>query len=470
MGGTYHRTVVGEDRRQQAATTSPVGGDPPGARRVERDWIRSAALVALALAIAYFAARGVLRGWLDSGDLSVGYSGGSAWLAGSDPYAVSILQERLAAAGGGERLVNQLEHLRNVYAPTTLPLFAPLAVLPWEGALLVWLLIDVGATVFIAVGLARLLGWRLRATATIAFTAALLALAPVHSTIASGQTGLAATAALVGALLAQRSGRAVWTAALYALAVALKLQIGLPFLAYLAWRRWRTAAAATAILLGATLVSVARMGLADVSWLPTWMANLTFLSGPGGINDPGPLNEDRYSLVNLQYPLHALTSGGWADVVTYLGVGLAAGLVIWLNRGREPRLDLLALSTVAVLALLVTYHRYYDAVLLAFPIAWAISSLRTRLWPQAAVVLVLSSDFLLPAQTALHDLEVRGLVPGWLVANPVWEVVLIAQHAWALVLMAVVLLWAARRDRSIDADEAASRSSSDLHGDPAGPT
>jgi uncharacterized membrane protein len=54
----------------------------------------------------------------------------------------------------------------------------------------------------------------------------------------------------------------------------------------------------------------------------------------------------------------------------------------------------------------------------------------------------------LPAQTALHDAEVRGLVPDWLVANSIWDGVLLAQHSWVLVLMAITLLWAAWRERS----------------------
>ena len=63
-------------------------------------------------------------------------------------------------------------------------------------------------------------------------------------------------------------------------------------------------------------------------------------------------------------------------------------------------------------------------------------------------VLVLCADFLLPLQTALHDLQQKGIVPAWLADSGLWQTVLIAQHAWALVLLALVLLWAAVRERS----------------------
>jgi hypothetical protein len=409
---------------------------------------RLLALLVVCIAVVYFAWRGVVREWLDSGDFAVAFGGGWAWLVGSDPYGVTVLEQHLAAAGASDRFVTQLETLRNVFAPTTLPLFAPIGLLPWAPAVLVWLLVNVASTLAIAFGLAWLLDWPLRSTRAILLVAAVLALAPVHSTMASGQTGLAATAALVLGVVAQRRGSTPWAAVLYALAVAFKAQIGLPFLVYLAWRRWRTAVLAAAILAGATAVAVGRLALAGVPWLASWSANLALLSGPGGINDPGPLNDDRYSLVNLQYPLHTFLPAWAGDQVTYLVIGWAIALMVWLHTDREPRFDLLAMSTVAVLALLVTYHRYYDAVVLAFPIAWAIENVRSPRRPQAIILLVLAADFVLPAQTALHDAEVRGLVPDWLIANPIWDGVLLAQHSWVLVLMAITLLWAAWRERS----------------------
>lgn len=433
---------------QQGTSTSAAEADRDHGHPFGMDRRRAVALVVLAIAVVYFAWRGIAREWLDSGDFAVAFGGGWAWLVGSDPYSVPVLEAHLATAGASDRFVTQLETLRNVFAPTTLPLFAPIGLLAWAPAVLLWLFVNVGAALAIAFGLTWLLEWRPGSTRAILLVAAVLALAPVHSTMASGQTGLAATAALVLGVVAQRRASTPWAAVLYALAVILKAQIGLPFLVYLVWRRWRTAAVATAILVGATALAVGRLAMAGVPWLASWSANLALLSGPGGINDPGPLNEDRYSLVNLQYPLHTLLPPWAGDQVTYLVIGWAIALMVWLHSDREPRFDLLAMSTVAVLALLVTYHRYYDAVVLAFPIAWAIANIRAPRRAEAIVVLVLAADFVLPAQTALHDLQVRGLVPDWLVANPVWDALLLAQHTWALVLMALALLWAGWRDRS----------------------
>lgn len=413
---------------------------------------------ALILALAYFSWRGVWRGVMDSGgDLAVGYSAAQAWLFGHDPYDVAVLKRDLMLAGGTDLAIGQLDHLRNVYFPTTLPFFVPVALVAWSEARLLWLALNVAATLFIALGLARLLDWRPSSTRGLALAAFLLALAPVHTTIASGQSAVAATAALIAAMLLEQSRRGIPAGILYGLATVVKVQIGLPFVAYLLWRRrWATAAAAGLVVAGFTLLSVVRMQVAGVPWFQSWSANLVLLSGPGGINDPGPLNPDRYSLINLQYPLQSLfPDADWVNAMTFGAVGVAAAALVWIIRGRHPRAELLALATVAVLSLLVAYHRYYDAVLLALPIAWGFSILGTSSWRQGAAVLVLCADFLLPFQTALHDLQQKGIMPEWLTAGPLWETVLIAQHVWALVILALVLLWAAAQERQLTPDSLA---------------
>lgn len=412
--------------------------------------LRALSIGALLLALAYLAWRGVWRGVLDSGDLAVGYSAGRAWLLGHDPYNALVLGADLIQAGGADvARSGLLERLQNVYFPATLPAFAPLAVVPWPAARLLFLALNVGGALFIALGLVRLLGWRSFQPRALGLMAFLVALAPLHTSIASGQTAIVATAALVAAFLLGRAGHGLWSGLLYGLATVLKVQIGLPFLAYLLWRRnWAAGVTATLVVGGLSLLAVLRMEAAGVPWTSSWLANLATLSGPGGINDPSPLNPERFSLINLQVLLSNFVPLG--DSVNLFAFGLVAAAaltLVWLIRGRDHE-ELLALSVVAVLSLLVAYHRYYDAVLLALPIAWAFSAIHGPRRRQGMAVLLLSADFILPFQTALHDLQQSQLLPAWLTGGPMWEAVLITQHVWALVLMTLVLLFAAARERA----------------------
>ncbi len=406
--------------------------------------VRILSVVALLAAAVYLGWFGVLRGAGASEDLAVGFGAGRAWLQGQDPYDVSVLTDQVTAAGGTSSSVDRLETLRNVYFPTTLPTFAPLAPASWTQAKAAVLAINLAATAFIAWGLTSLLRWRRSENRTIILWAMVLALAPLHTTMAIGQAAIVATAAIVAGMLLERAGRGTMAGLLYGVAIIVKLQIGLPFLAYLIWRRrWPAAIAASLTTVALTVVSIGRMGVAGVPWWTSWMANLDRLSGPGGINDASPANPDRYALIDLRYLLESIGIGGrWADALTFGLVGLAALATVLLIRGRYPNRELLAMSLVAVLCLLVTYHRYYDAVLVVLPIAWGLSVLPTHRGLGLAVLL-LCADFLLPAQTALHDLQQRGLIPDQLASGPLWDTVLITQHVWALVLLAAVLLWAA---------------------------
>ena len=422
--------------------------EPRTGRPVTRA-LKALAFGALLVAVAYFAWRGVWRGATDSGDLAVGYSAGRALLLGHDPYDAVVLRKDLIAAGGGEIAGSSLlDRLQNVYFPATLSAFVPLALVSWPAARLIFLALNVGGALFITLGLGRLLRWRPSQPRSLVLIALLLALAPVHTTVASGQTAILAMAAVVAALLLERAGRGIWSGVLYGLATVLKIQIGLPFVVYLLWRRrWAAGTVAGMVVGASSLLAVLRMQAAEVPWASSWLANLADLSGPGGINDPSELNPERYSLINLQVLLfNFLPLGDWVNVLTFALVAAAAFVLVWLNRGHDHE-DLLALSVVAVLTLLVTYHRYYDAVLLALPIAWGLSTLPSAGKRLAVIALALCADFILPAQTALHDLQQRQILPPWVTDNELWRSVVLVQHVWALVLLVLVLLWAAAIDR-----------------------
>jgi hypothetical protein len=408
---------------------------------------------AVGLALADLAWRGVGRALGDSEDLAVGFTAARAWWLGLDPYAVAPLKAVLLAADGGSLASGDLlDGLRNVYFPTTLLIFLPIAAVPWPIAWPLMLGLNLAASMVIVLGLVRVLDWHLWSTRALWLAAVILALGPLHLTMALGQTAIVATALLVAAFLLEHAGHARSAGVLYGLATAVKVQIGLPFVAYLAWRRrWASLAAAGLVLAALTGLSVARMAVAGVPWFDSWMANLALLSGPGGVNDPSEQNPERYSLINLQYPLGSIIAdAGLANLLTLALVAAAAVLSVWLIRGRRPREELLALSIVAVLGLLVTYHRYYDAVLLAIPIAWAMTVLGTARWMMGAIVLLLSLDFVVPVLGILRTVEQRELLPPSVTGSAFWEIVLAPSQVWTLVLMAIVLLVAAARASNTD--------------------
>ena len=426
-----------------------TGAEPLSASQRGPAVLRRLAWATLGLAVAYFAWRGAWRALLDSQDLTVGYAAARGWLLGHDPYLVVSLKSVLLEAGGGALATGDLlDGLRNVYFPTSLPVFLAIAIVSWPNAVLLMLALNVAASLLIATGLVRILGWHWTSGRALGLVAFVIALGPLHLTMSLGQTGILATAGIVAALLLERSGHRVLAGALYGLATAVKVQIGLPFVAYLLWRgRWATAWSAVSVIGGLTALSVLRMHVAGVPWFDSWQQNVALLLGPGGVNDSGPLNPERYSLINLQYPLSYLVPGGLANVLSVAAVGGGATAMVWLIRGRHPRNELLAISIVSVLGLLVTYHRYYDAVLLALPIAWAFSVLGTAEWRQGAIVLVLSLDFVVPILGAMRNIQQEQILPSSVTDSLLWQFVVMPLHTWVLVAMGLVMLWAATQQR-----------------------
>lgn len=424
------------------------GADQGGCRIILR--------VLLVLSIGYFTWRGPLNALFDSKDLAVGYAAARCWIGGDNPYLADNLIAQLAQSGAADQAASNAYRidLLNIYFPGTLATWIPLARAPWPMAKSIWLGVNLICTLLILGGLAHLLGWRAGGWRLVLLAAFFLALSPVHTTIAMGQAALLATAALVGGMLAEQSGRQRLAGLCYALATLVKMQIGLPFLAYLAWRRrWRTLGTGVLILFVVTVGMAGRMQAAGIPWYGSWRANLAATASGGGHNDPLRANPGRYSLINLQYPLHELTDNRLVvNAATLAIVGAAALATVWLIRGCHPRQELLALSLVAVLGLLVAYHRSYDAVLLVLPLAWAIDTMAEEkpggrlCWP-ALLILLLCADFLVPAQTAMAIWGETGWIPDWLLGGWIWRLGLMCQQVWALVLMVVILLWAATKAR-----------------------
>ncbi len=112
--------------------------------------------------------------------------------------------------------------------------------------------------------------------------------------------------------------------------------------------------------------------------------------------------------------------------------------MIW--RRRDPRLELLDLSAIAVISLLPIYHRFYDAALLVLPLGWALVSFR-RPRRFAVLSLLMMTPFLIPGGTLLETMEVSGRIPAWLANRWWWQTFVMAHEVWMLLLLSLLLLW-----------------------------
>jgi len=428
----------------------------------ERRSVR-AALVVVALGAAVLLWRGPIRALSNSTDFSIVYGSARAWLTGGNPYdAAEIGRAWLAAGGPAERSPAQFESAVFLYPPPALALLSPIAAIPWPVAKIVWAGLNLAlwaVTILCAASAARFVrgstGWW-------AVIAGGLWLAPAWTSMSVGQTCIVAGVGAAAAWGSRAGGHepagGLVAGVLLGAGAALKPQLGGLFAGYEVWRgRWRAAAAAVGIAALLFLIGVARMEIAGVPWRASLSQNVAaFTTASNG--DPTRANPIRYHLINLHYPLHSFTDDRtavrWAvyAVVGVLGLAfLGADRVARRREGRtDPTADLTCLSMAAVTSLVVVYHRFYDGVVLIWPLTLAVRLLgEPRRSATAAALLVLVGLFFLPGASMLAEAQRRGWIPASLADSWLWQGLIMPHEAWALLAMALLLVWI-RRGRHAD--------------------
>lgn len=421
------------------------------------------ALVILLLSVgAEFTVRGPLRfaHAANFNDFISPYIQSRAWLHGEDPYSPQNLvrlwppeAERfdfLSRDLADGTLVLK-RGIPTAYPLSALALIAPLAVLPWHIAQPLWLAITVLSfvvTIASLLSVAKLLSLSRRA---LLFLALALALAPFHTALAAGSIVSVAVAASAAAIWAANRRREVLAGVLLALAVGLKPQIGLPFcLYYLIRRRWRIPAVAVGLPVMLFAFAALRCLACGTPWLQNYLYDNRILFAPGSLGDFTESNPMRFGLINLQVAAYTLLHNRNAATAAAIAVAAAASMVwlflVYKRNERSP--DLLALSALVVLSLVPIYHRFYDASLLIFPLAWTFTVSDDRFRKMArTVLLVILVVFLVPGGTVLEEMQQAGhfatLKNYWW-----WNTLVLPHESWSILLLAVLLLLFLQRKRS----------------------
>jgi hypothetical protein len=255
--------------------------------------------------------------------------------------------------------------------PTTLLLFTPLALLPWNAAVSVWMLLIAGGLLG-----AGYLVWRTCADVAPRFAAALVFLIFINSVdgLSIGNTASLVVGLCVIAVWCFVNERFVWVGVL-CLAVGLANK---PHDAGIVWLYFLLAGGVFRRRALQTLAITASIALVAAIWVshgvPHWpqelSANLRAINVRGGQNDPGPQSGGALGLmmmVNLQVLLSRIKDDpGFYNLATYLVCGTA--LALWAVKTMRARssqmLAWYGLAAIIPFAMLAVYHRCYDCRLL----------------------------------------------------------------------------------------------------------
>jgi hypothetical protein len=260
---------------------------------------------------------------------------------------------------------------QNVYPPSALFLMAPVAMLPWGTAHILWIALTAGSFI-----LASLLIWNLGANYAPIVSGVLVGFLLANSEsllITCNAAGIAISLCVV----------AVWCflrerfvpVGVVCLAVSLGLKphdAGLVWLYFLlAGGVCRKCALQTlAVTIAISSLAVLWVGQVSPQWMQEWHSNLAAFSAHGGINDPGPASTGVHGLdmlVSLQTAISVFRDDPrFYNPASYLVCAplvIAWGLVTLRSRPSTRR-HWLALAAIAALSMLPVYHRQVDARLL----------------------------------------------------------------------------------------------------------
>jgi hypothetical protein len=418
---------------------------------------RSVVVTLLLLAsLAEFTVRGPVRMWQGMGwnDFLSPYIQAKAWAHGEDPYSTRSLISFWPADNKRPVWVDKdlangaLEAKRGIPSPyplSSLVVISPITIFPWRVAVILWMAITFAAVVLAPFALLSICGLGATEARAQLFLAFAFALAPLHTGLATANPALVVVSLMVASVWAEHRGKNNLAGLLLAIAACLKPTVaGGLLLFYLVRRQWRVvgiACAAVAIISG---LGMAWLTWAGVSWLPSYFENTRKMFSPGSLDDFARADAIRFNMINAQVLFYSvLRNATLADRLARL---LSAALLLtwgWFCSRRGRASDLLAISAISVVSLIAVYHRFYDAALLIWPLAWGLLAVKNRRIQIATLAMI--APFLVPGPAVLGRLGAAGWIPSGFTGSWWWNAWVMPHEVLALLLLAGVLLyWLAR--------------------------
>jgi hypothetical protein len=275
------------------------------------------------------------------------------------------------------------------------------------------------------------------------FLIALFALAPLHTGLGTANPAILAVSLTVLTVWAAQRDKKIAAGLLLALAICVKPTVaGGLLLYYLIRRQWKVAGVACGIVAIVAVLGVSRLAFAGAPWLASYIESTRRMFSTGSLDDFTGADAIRLNMVNAQVLFYAvLRSAPLADhLAKLLGAGFL-GCWLWLSHQRRTASGLLEISAISVLSLIPLYHRFYDASLLIWPLAWVL--LRVHKRSTIFLVLLAIAPFLVPGAVLLS--EAAGRLPSTITSSWWWNTLLLPHEVWALILLTVLLLyWMAR--------------------------
>ncbi len=366
-----------------------------------------------------------------------------------DPYDLAEFKGIYQSEGVGHPpgFIDEPEKVTWFINVPTVFIIAPLAVLPWEFARVLWALLLIGSFLTAAFLIA---GVAMENAPAISLFLTCIVLANSEIVFGGGNTAgivVSFTLAAAWCFLKQR----FVPLGILCMVVALAIKphdAGLVWLYFLLSGGANRKRALQILAIYITVGAAAVLWISQVAphWMQEWSFNLAATSAPGTTNDPG-LSSAAGVIVDLQAVIAVFRDDPRIyNPVSYLVCG--ALILLWVVVTLRSRFSAAtawyALAAIAPLTILVTYHRPYDArlILLTIPACAMLWSAGGRLGWTALIVNTLG--FLFTGDLPLAALQILGnhLHIGTAgIAQKMLTLVLLRPGSIILFVMAIFYLW-----------------------------
>lgn len=394
------------------------------------------------VAFVFFLLRGPIRGMHTDGfnDFAGSYTITHIWAQGLDCYSPKVNVDQWVKDGRPQwQFVLKAGKATTLNGsgsglPSSIPFIAPFTLLPAIVSDKVWIGFTAGALVAMLLVLFR--------SRSLPFLALALSLAPLHTGIRGGNASILVIACL-GFSYFWRVERPIIAGILLGIAGCFKPHLaGAGLLFFIVERTWRPVIVSVLTGLAATAIFTLRLEFTPIgaSWIPGLFTRTLAIGYTGGPDDFSLVNPARYELVNLQVILGSVLSE--RSVINAIAIGIVVVLVaLWayaMVRREVP--PLLGFAAINLILLLPSYHRTYDAGVIVFALA-AAATLRDG-WKIAAAFI----PFIAPIPSAIMHLVATGRLPGSLLENKPFVLLVLCHEVW--ILLAVTLFLLAMMQRS----------------------
>lgn len=343
-------------------------------------------------------------------DFKALYTASKAFLQHHDPYRqANLVRVYQSLYPGYQPVLSQIDTIY-VNLPSTVVLLAPLALMPWSVAHVLWSALTAASLIFAAWLMWDVANaWSTRVAGILTF----IVLSGSQALLFVGNAaGLVIGLVTIGVWCFVREKQVPVGVACMAIALLIKPQdAGFIWLYFLlaGGKSRRRSLQTLAIVIPVACWAAISMAQISPDWTIELRHNVITTMGPGQVNNPLAARVDPLWPGSMIVSLQTLTGVFWTDPRIYNGVAyllLAPMIVFWALKSKGSQANLarvwIAIATIVPLSMLAGYHRQHDTrlLLLALPACAMLAARKDRVGKLAVVftlaAALASSNLVLP--------------------------------------------------------------------------